>query len=92
MRVNQSDTCSTAGECITYNNVINWLNQYNYVHIDEISISNNHPSPECASVIRCCARLSQWNSAFASYYPGSNLYMAADQCSSNMSSLTTFFS
>eukprot|EP01036_Dinobryon_divergens_P022797 gene22797-31094_t len=165
MRVKPSDTCSTAGECITYDNVINWLNQYNYVHIDEISY--NHPCPECASVIRqvgdagykgriivffryaysgkglesqseiislskdgyirkiffevypathsdcsnylctstsssACTRLGQWNSAFASYYPGSNLYMAPffglisgielDQCSSDMSALTTFFS
>lgn len=44
-----ADTCTTATECVSYDNIINALNSYNYVHIDEVSY--NHPCPECASVI-----------------------------------------
>ena len=50
IRLKPADLCDDALSCVTYENVIYWLDRYTYVHIDEIS--HNHPCPECASVIQ----------------------------------------
>ena len=50
IRLNPASLCSYASECFTTENVITYLQYYNYVHVDEISYQN--PCPECAGVIQ----------------------------------------
>ena len=49
MRLKPADLCPSPNQCLTVDNVINYLQSYDYVHIDEISYL--HPCPECADVI-----------------------------------------
>lgn len=49
IRVKPASSCTSAAECVSYDNIIAALNTYTYVHIDEIS--DAQPCPECADVI-----------------------------------------